>query len=55
MSLDPKETAANQGDARRAQAGTPPEDQPLDPPFPYRVILFNPAAFGTVADKEAAG
>ena len=55
MSLDPKETAAKQEDARRAQAGTSAEDQPLDPPFPYRVITFTPTLFGTVADKETAG
>lgn len=53
MSLaDPRENAAKQAEARREQAGTPAEDLPLDPPFPYRVILFDPTVFGTVADNE---
>jgi len=55
MSLNTSETAAKQAEARRAQAGTPAEDTPLDPAFPYRVILFDPTVFGRVADKEAAG
>ncbi len=51
MSLaDPKENAEKLVEARREQAGTPEEDQSLDPPFPYRVILFDPTVFGTVAD-----
>jgi len=54
MSLDPSENAAKQANARRDQAGTSEEDQSLDPPFPYRMILFDPTVFGTVADKEAA-
>ena len=31
----------------------PPEDVPLDPPFPYRVIQGNPQRFGTVADPAS--
>lgn len=55
MSLaDPKANAARDAEHRREQAGTPEADQPLDPPFPYVVIKFDPTAFGTVGDKKSA-
>ncbi|MCX6968089.1 MAG: hypothetical protein NTZ46_10015 [Verrucomicrobia bacterium] len=51
--LDPTTNAARQADARREKAGTPEEDQALDPAFPYQVIRFDPTVFGRVADKES--
>ena len=51
--LDPTTTAAKQADARQVKAGTPTEDMPLDPAFPYRVIQFSPGVFGSVADKQS--
>ena len=50
--LDPTTTAAKQTNARREQAGTPEEDQPLDPAFPYRVIRFDPTVFGRAAENS---
>lgn len=50
MSLIPSENASKQAQERSDAAGTAPEDQPLDPDFPYQVIQFDPTAFGTVAD-----
>ena len=44
--LDPTTTAAKQADARREAAGTPEEDQSLDPVFPYVVIKYDPTVFG---------
>jgi len=52
MSLDPSDNAAKQAQARSEAAGLDPEDQPLDPIFPYVIIKFDPTAFGTVADKR---
>ena len=52
--LDPTTNAAKQADARREQAGTPEEDQSLDPAFPYRVIRFDPTVFGRVAESSVA-
>lgn len=54
MSLDPSDNAAKQAQARSEAAGTNPEDQPLDPAFPYVIIKFDPSVFGTVADKKSA-
>jgi hypothetical protein len=51
MSLNPAENAAKQAQARSDVAGPDPEDQPLDPTFPYVVIKFDPTVFGSVADK----
>jgi hypothetical protein len=51
MSLDPSDNAAKQTEARSEAAGPDPEDQPLDPLFPYVIIKFDPAVFGSVADR----
>jgi len=50
--LDPTTTAAKQADARREKAGTPEEDQPLDPAFPFKVIQFDPSVFGLPPDTS---
>ena len=52
--LDPTTTAAKQADTRRKEAGTPEEDQSLDPAFPYRVIRFDPMVFGRLAEISIA-
>ena len=54
MSLIPSENVAKQARERADAAGTNPEDQSLDPDFPYQVIQFDPTAFGTVADQASA-
>ncbi len=54
MSLDPQTNAEQAAQQRQAQAGTPEEDQPLDPVFPFTVIPFDPTAFGSVADPDPA-
>jgi hypothetical protein len=51
MSLNPAENAAKQAQAQADAAGPDPEDQPLDPAFPYIVIKCDPTVFGSVADK----
>lgn len=53
MSLIPSENAAKQAQERSEAAGIDPEDQPLDPDFPYLVIQFAPTAFGTSAIQES--
>jgi hypothetical protein len=51
MSLLPSENAAKDAQTRNDAAGVNPEDQSLDPAFPYVVIKFDPTVFGTVADQ----
>ena len=53
MSLLPSDNATKQAQARSDAAGTDPEDQSLDPAFPYVVIHFDPTVFGNVADQTA--
>ena len=50
MSLIPSENAAKQAQERSEATGTDPEDQPLDPDFPYVVIRFDPTVFGRIAE-----
>jgi len=51
-SLIPSQTAAAKAEAERKKKGALPEDMPLDPPFPYRFILFTPKNYGRLADKS---
>jgi len=50
MSLDPQTNALLSAQQRAAKAPVNPEDQPLDPAFPYVTINFPVTQFGSVAD-----
>ena len=50
--LDPTTTAAKQADARQVKAGTPTEDLPLDPAFPYIIIPFDLSKFGQLNQSD---
>lgn len=49
MALDPKTVRAER---EQKKAENRPEDEPLDPPFPYRRLPFDVFFFGL--DKEPA-
>jgi len=53
MSLAPQTNTANQAQQQAQKAATPPEDQPLDPPFPYNVIEFDPRRFGMLTSVSS--
>ena len=52
MSLIPSQTAAAKAEAARKKKGALPEDMPLNPPFPFRFIAFNPRHYGRLALKS---
>jgi len=48
--LDPRQRRLSRERARRLDAPPAPEDVPLDPPFPYRIVPFDPWTFGLQND-----
>jgi hypothetical protein len=48
VSLDPK---TNREEREEVRAANRPEDKPLDPPFPYERVYFDPFNFGVQKER----